>query len=52
MPLTDPSTSPMSTMHTSLAVLFAELTDGPPPEAAYMLNSGDAGLAAFDLRRD
>jgi hypothetical protein len=34
----------MSTMHTSLAVLFAELTDGPPPEAAYMLNSGDAGL--------
>ncbi len=34
----------MSTMHASLALLFAELIDGPPPGAAYMLNSGDVGL--------
>jgi hypothetical protein len=31
-------------MHASLALLFAELIDGPPPGAAYMLNSGDVGL--------
>jgi len=31
-------------MHVSLALLFAELVDGPPAEAAYMLNPGDAGL--------
>ena len=34
----------MPSIHFSLALLFAELTDGPPPGAAYMLNSGDAGL--------
>jgi hypothetical protein len=28
----------------SLALLFAELMDGPPPDAAYMLNPGDRGL--------
>jgi hypothetical protein len=33
-------------LHSSLALLFAELIDGPPPVAAYMLNSGDAGLLA------
>jgi hypothetical protein len=44
MSLEDPPISQMSTMHASLALLFAELTDGPPPGAAYMLNSGDAGL--------
>ena len=31
-------------MHESLALLFAELTDGPSPDAAYMLNAGDPGL--------
>lgn len=28
----------------TLAVLFTELVDGPPPDAAYMLNPGDPGL--------
>jgi hypothetical protein len=28
----------------SLSLLFAELTDGPSPDAAYMLNSGDPGF--------
>ena len=31
-------------MHDSLALLFAELIDGPPSGAAYMLNGGDPGL--------
>ena len=31
-------------IHTSLALLFAELIDGPSPDAAYMLNGGDPGL--------
>jgi hypothetical protein len=31
-------------LHTSLSELFAELIDGPSPEAAYMLNKGDPGL--------
>jgi hypothetical protein len=31
-------------MHASLARLFAELVDGPAPDAAYMLNGGDPGL--------
>jgi hypothetical protein len=31
-------------LHSSLAVLFAELIDGPSPDAAYMLNGGDPGL--------
>jgi hypothetical protein len=34
----------MNDLHSSLAVLFAELTDGPSPDAAYMLNAGDPGL--------
>lgn len=34
----------MKDLHTSLALLFAELIDGPSPEAAYMLNHGDPGL--------
>ena len=34
----------MNQMHSSLAHLFAELIDGPAPDAAYMLNGGDAGL--------
>jgi hypothetical protein len=34
----------MKALHTSLALLFAELTDGPSSEAVYMLNGGDAGL--------
>jgi hypothetical protein len=34
----------MNTLHSSLSLLFAELTDGPSPDAAYMLNSGDPGL--------
>jgi hypothetical protein len=34
----------MNAVHSSLSLLFAELTDGPSPEAAYMLNSGDPGL--------
>ena len=39
----------MNTLHASLALLFAELTDGPSPEAAYMLNGGDPG--SCDPRR-
>jgi hypothetical protein len=31
-------------LHASLAQLFGELIDGPPPKAAYMLNAGDPGL--------
>jgi hypothetical protein len=31
-------------LHASLPRLFAELTDGPPADAAYMLNGGDPGL--------
>jgi hypothetical protein len=31
-------------MHTSLALLFGELIDGPSPDASYMLNGGDPGL--------
>jgi hypothetical protein len=31
-------------MHESLGRLFAELIDGPAPDAAYMLNGGDRGL--------
>ncbi len=31
-------------LHSSLSLLFAELIDGPSPDAAYMLNKGDAGL--------
>jgi hypothetical protein len=34
----------MNDLHTSLALLFAELIDGPSPDAAYMLNGGDPGL--------
>lgn len=34
----------MNALHESLAMLFAELVDGPRPDAAYMLNSGDRGL--------
>ena len=34
----------MKTLHASLALLFAELIDGPPADAAYMLNGGDPGL--------
>ena len=34
----------MIALHESLALLFAELVDGPRPDAAYMLNSGDRGL--------
>jgi len=34
----------MTALHESLALLFAELIDGPPPDAAYMLNGGDPGL--------
>ena len=34
----------MNALHESLALLFAELVDGPRPDAAYMLNSGDRGL--------
>jgi uncharacterized damage-inducible protein DinB len=34
----------MSSLHASLALLFAELTDGPPADAAYMLNATDPGL--------
>jgi hypothetical protein len=34
----------MRALHTSLALLFAELTDGPSPDAAYMLNRDDPGL--------
>jgi len=31
-------------VHASLALLFAELIDGPAADAAYMLNGGDPGL--------
>jgi hypothetical protein len=31
-------------LHKSLPLLFAELTDGPPADAGYMLNGGDPGL--------
>lgn len=31
-------------LHSSLSILFAELTEGPPPGPAFMLNSGDPGL--------
>jgi len=34
----------MDALHSSLAQLFAELTDGPAPDAAYVLNGGDPGL--------
>jgi hypothetical protein len=34
----------MNVLHASLSQLFAELIDGPSPEAAYMLNGGDPGL--------
>jgi hypothetical protein len=34
----------MASLHESLARLFGELIDGPRPEGAYMLNSGDLGL--------
>lgn len=34
----------MNELHPSLALLFAELIDGPPGEQAYMLNPGDPGL--------
>jgi hypothetical protein len=34
----------MAALHVSLALLFAELIDGPSPEAAYMLNGTDPGL--------
>jgi hypothetical protein len=31
-------------LSTTLTTLFGELLDGPPPDAAYMLNRGDVGL--------
>jgi hypothetical protein len=31
-------------LHASLSALFGELSDGPPPGEAYMLNGGDPGL--------
>ena len=34
----------MTLAQRSMATLFKELIDGPPPEAAYMLNPGDTGL--------
>ena len=34
----------MDALNSSLSLLFAELTDGPSPDAAYMLNGGDPGL--------
>jgi hypothetical protein len=34
----------MEDLHAALAVLFAELVDGPSPEAAYALNRTDPGL--------
>jgi hypothetical protein len=30
--------------HSSLSLVFAELVDGPSPDAAYALNKGDPGL--------
>ncbi len=35
---------PTNDLHSSLSMLFAELTEGPSPDAAYMLNRGDPGL--------
>ncbi|MCA1651396.1 MAG: hypothetical protein LC753_14340, partial [Acidobacteria bacterium] len=34
----------MNDLHSALALLFTELTDGPSPDGAYMLNRGDPGL--------
>jgi hypothetical protein len=34
----------MVPLHDTLARLFGELLDGPPADAAYMLNPGDPGL--------
>ncbi len=34
----------MNALHSSLALLFAELTDGAAADGAYMLNGGDPGL--------
>jgi hypothetical protein len=34
----------MDHVHSSLSLLFAELIDGPSPDAAYMLNGGDPGF--------
>ena len=34
----------MTTVYSALAALLGELLDGPSPEAAFMLNSGDRGL--------
>jgi hypothetical protein len=34
----------MNEWHASLARLFGELVDGPPADAAFMLNGGDPGL--------
>jgi hypothetical protein len=34
----------MNDLHSSLSLLFAELTDGPSSDEAYMLNRGDPGL--------
>ena len=34
----------MNAVHESLALLFAELVDGPPADGAYMLNGTDRGL--------
>jgi len=34
----------MKELHSSLALLFSELTDGPSSDAAYMLNRSDRGL--------
>lgn len=33
-------------LHASAALLFTELTQGPPPNGAYVLNGGDPGLLA------
>jgi hypothetical protein len=34
----------MNDLHSSLSLLFAELTNGPSGDEAYMLNRGDPGL--------
>jgi len=34
----------MNDLHSSLSLLFRELTEGPSPDGAYMLNGGDPGL--------
>jgi hypothetical protein len=34
----------MNDLHSSLSLLFRELTEGPSPDGAYMLNPGDPGL--------